>query len=559
MAFLKETVDFTSNGRFTPEDLDVAWAYLQVKQLYDIEQSSEGTKTINVGNFTQKVKEAYLANLASSVTNQGTPNNNIDIGKLPGFIKDGADLSIPKRIKMKNFWTFTDVKSTQGVFDAKTGLYSTFTNCSWQTSTGQKDTTLFNLNSNGVLSLNDDGTLRNDRNWALFIRGHTRAVTRGTFFSKGGFEFAFTDTLLRISSGPSGEQWKRRQHSYYVVGDINDYNYKNIDVVVVREGISMRVYINGEEKEMTVPSEQPEPLLGADSESTLDLPGKTWLYIDKIYISDIDTTGDDIVSADGVYTGLPNDYKYAHDMDIYDSFFNFKSMIPDNAGGFARVFNSNLYEDGVGKAKTEWVKPPVKTTANGYIPKTSCLKLSGKQFLNVPQVNFKKDFTLSFWVSTAARGTILDLPGENGGGTLGYSTGTAGDSENQGLQLWLKGLGNKKLPLYGNTGDQANTWNHIVVVKSGKSLCVWSNGKATKWTCVRLSEATENDLGMVTPKFKGIGATEELYISHVRVAEYAVMNPPVDNIGLKTTWTDVDELKRDTDTQRLSSYIPDYL
>lgn len=559
MAFLKETVDFSSDGRFTEKDLDIAWAYLQVKELYNLEQaSSSAPKTINISNFAQKVKEAYVSNLASNVTNQSNPVSDINIQKLPGFIKSGADLSIPKRIKMKNFWTFTDVKSTQGVFDAKTGLYSTFTDCNWLTGTNM-DKSLFNLNNNGVLNLNDVGSLRNDRNWALFIRGHTRAITSGVFFQKGGFEVAFTSSLLRITSGPSGAKWKDRQHSYYVLGDINDYSYKNIDIVVVREGISMRVYVNGSELEMTVPSEQPEPMLGSDSDATLDLPGRTWLSLDKIYISDIDTTGDDIVSAEGVYTGLPNDYKYAHDMDLYESFFNFKSMVPDSAGGFARVFNSQLYENNVGKAATEWEKPPVKTTANGYIPKTSCLSLYGNRFLNLPQVNFKKDFTLSFWVSTAARGSFLSFPGENGSGTLGYTTGGVGDTESQGLTLWLTGLGIKTLPLTGNTGDQANTWNHIVIVKSGKSLCVWSNGQASKWTCVTLSETTENSLGKATPRFEGIGATEKLYLSHARVAEYAVMNPPVENIGRKSVWTEVDQLKSEIDTQRLSSHIPDYL
>lgn len=558
MAFLKETVDFTSNGRFTPEDLDVAWAYLQVKELYDLEQASSDPKTINTSNFTQKVKEAYISNLASNVTNQANPVSDVNISKLPGFIKDGADLSIPKRIKMKNFWTFTDVKSTQGVFDAKTGLYSTFTNCNWLTGVAL-DQQLFKLNINGVLNLNDDGSLRNDRNWALFIRGHTRALTKGTIFRKGGFEAAITSTLFRITSGPSGAKWGERQHSYYVLGNINDYSYKNIDIVVVREGISMRVYVNGNELEMTVPSEQPEPMLGSDSEATLDLPGSTWLSLDKIYISDIDTTGDDIVSAEGVYTGLPNDYKYAHDLDLYESFFNFKSMIPDNAGGFGRVFGSQLYVDGNPLAKTEWEAPPSKSITNGYVGKTSCLALYGARYLNVPQVNFRKDFTISFWMSTAARGPILSFVGESGNGTFGYSYGTAGDTESQGITIWVKDFGTKKLPLFNNTGDQGNAWHHIVIVKSGKSLGVWSNGQATRWSCITLDEDAENTLGKATPKFKGVGATEKLYLSHIRVAEYAVMNPPVENIGRKSVWTEVDQLKNNIETQRLSSYVPDYL
>ena len=37
------------------------------------------------------------------------------------------------------------------------------------------------------------------------------------------------------------------------------------------------------------------------------------------------------------------------------------------------------------------------------------------------------------------------------------------------------------------------------------------------------------------------------------------MNPPVENIGRKSVWTEVDQLKNNIETQRLSSYVPDYL
>ena len=125
--------------------------------------------------------------------------------------------------------------------------------------------------------------------------------------------------------------------------------------------------------------------------------------------------------------------------------------------------------------------------------------------------------------------------------------------------MWIQDVGIKTLPLFNNTGQQANAWNHIVIVKSGKSLCVWSNGQASQWSCITLNESAENKLGKATPKFKSVGAAEKLYLSHARVADYAVMNPPVENIGRKTVWTEVDQLKEVTETQRLSNYVPDYL
>lgn len=559
MGFLKETVDFNSDGEFTDKDLDVAWAYLQAKELYKLEQQSDGDKTINEGNFADKVKEVYNNNKASNIGRGGA--GDISIKALPGFIKSGAALTVPKSLKFKHFWTFTDVKST-GVLDAATGTLSTYTNCNWTTSTNF-DAPLFNFGVNGSLLLNDQNSIRNDRNWALFLRGKTRTSVGsagGILCRKGGFEVEVASPYIRVSSGPAGASWNSRIHLYFNIGNADMFSYKDVDIVILREGISIRLYLNGEEQKLDNPAEMPEPIVGTDSDGMLEIPGQSWVYMDKAYISEIDISGDDIVDASGTYTGLPNDYKFNHDLDLYDSYFNFKSYFPDNKGSFARVDNTSKWmgEGGTAGARSEWSQPPTLTKSNGYIPKTSCLKLTGNAVLSTPQIDFTKDFTLSFWVNYLHPKTFLTFDG--GSDVLfGYVPGNQGKLPASGWQFDFGGNDQRLLALEGNDGDHENTWNHVAIVKCGDNIGVWTNSKCNKWSVISVTQEQQSTIGICTPKFKPFWTTGDLYLSHMKIAQYAVCNVPIDNIGQKSSWTAIDELKTTSDTQRLMPYIPDWV
>ena len=171
---------------------------------------------------------------------------------------------------------------------------------------------------------------------------------------------------------------------------------------------------------------------------------------------------------------------------------------------------------------------PSLDTSNGYVAKDKCIGLTleqtgGKipQYMSCPSVDFRKDFTISFWVSFASTFTkFLRITGENGVQlTLQMHWQK---SEENGIKMKL-GDTEKTFNVKGIGAGADAKWQHITIIKNGDYLSLWANGKyGDTSTYFTLSDEDKTNMGGSSVEFYTENEVNKLYLSHVRILKYAV-------------------------------------
>ena len=544
MAIIKESIDLNGDSEFSTEDLDICWAYLQTKALH------KAGGDITIDNFISTAKNIYNTNKTSNIAEASDQL----MKRLPGYMKDGADVKLSKTLKYKKLWMFNDIKANGNLLDSVTRTKSSaYTGCSWITKKGDSTLPLFNTANNGKIELDDQGDIRSDRDWTLYIKGTTRwsgAVKKGPIFNKGTFivKFFTRNEVTRVAVSSSGATYKDSVHNFFDLptGKIaDDYADTTLEISVIREGISIRLFLNGLECFMALPSEQPEPVFGESASLPLTIQGKLWKTIETVYISDIDFIGQDVVDVQNTYTGFKQSYKLAHDMDITNSFFAFKQFFPDANGNWSQVLNSRY---GSGEtAQAIWSDQPVLSqTATDYTSKAKCLRLSTngnkREELRIPSVNMTGDFTIAMWVSVPTAGSFITFEGVSKNLTGGFHSDLATDQE------WFWEIDSKKYKRGFDlqaSDNELNKWHHVTIVKNGDNIGLWSNGITGTWTHFTLTDAQQNGLSSCVVKINSPtnNSVDYIYISHVRVLPYAISHIPIASVGMRSSWTFIDELQ----------------
>ena len=553
MAIIKESIDLNGDGEFSTEDLDICWAYLQTKALH------AAGDNITVDNFISTAKSIYDTNKASNIAGASDEL----MKRLPGYMKDGADIKLSKTLKYKKLWMFNDIKAEGYLLDSITRTKSsTYTGCSWITKKGESTFPLFNTTSNGKVDLDDQGDIRSDRDWTLYIKGTTRwsgAVERGPIFNKGTFIVKFftpANGNTRVSVSSSGASYKESIHNFFdlpVGKTANNYADTTLEISVIREGISIRLFLNGIECFMALPSEQPEPVFGESATAPVTIQGKMWKTIETVYISDIDFTGQDVLDTQNTYTGFKQSYSLAHDMDITNSFFAFKQFFPDVNGKWSQVLNS-VYGGGEDGQAIWSDQPELNQPSTDYTSKAKCLRLSTnknkREQLKIPSVDMTGDFTIAMWVSVPTTGSFIIFEGVSKNLTGGFHNELAEYKE------WFWEIDNIKhkrgFDLQAST-DKLNKWHHVTIVKNGDNIGLWSNGSTGTWTHFTLNDGQQNALGSCVVKINSPtnNSVDYIYISHVRVLPYAVSHIPVGNVGMRSSWAFIDELQAPVESPQL--------
>lgn len=527
-----ETTDFNNDGAYTGSDLDIAWAYLQIKALFEA-----GDATITPANFVEKVVAQYDLNKSANIAEQ---SDDVTVS-LPGNIADGAPAPrIP--VQFKKLWIFHNPDSPTTIMESISGLdKGTMTDVNWFPSGTTKDTDLMYLKNSSVISLDDEGDLRSDRNWTLYIKGQFKGVSNNkSIFKKGNFEMVFYTSgekvSVRVSS--SGASWGQRIHNYYASPYTPaELDWKEFEVSLVREGVTFKLYINGEECYKSAQGDSPDPIFGEDKNLPIVLKGTEFSRLDKIYITESSFIGFSVLDAVGDYHGDVNLYSFAHDMDISNSYYQWNQYFPDRYGSFAKLFN--IPSGNIPEKQKHWVTPPTLDTGNGYVAKSKCLKLGEYdwgEYMKLPTVDFRKDFTISFWVSfNDTDKDFLEVEGEDGSKLRMRFFWKKTEAE--GLKVWI-GSEEKVFPVPGLGAGADAKWQHITVIKNGPFVGVVTNGTfPDTWTYFNLSNGVQTAMGSGNVTFINPNKAKNLYLSHIRVLDYAVSHIPRGGVGgLKTNY-----------------------
>ena len=160
------------------------------------------------------------------------------------------------------------------------------------------------------------------------------------------------------------------------------------------------------------------------------------------------------------------------------------------------------------------------------------------------------DFTIAMWVSVPTAGPFITFEGVSKSLTGGFHIDLATDLE------WFWDIDNIKhkrgFDLQAST-DKLNKWHHVTIVKNGDNIGLWSNGSTGTHTHFTLNDGQQNALGACTVKINSPtnNPLDYIYISHVRVLPYAISHIPVANVGMRSSWTFIDELQAPVESPQL--------
>jgi hypothetical protein len=553
MANLVEKVDYNADRDFGSADLDISWAYLQTKKLYELEQielasNPNFTTTISLSNWVSKVREQYELNMTSGIAETSTAA----VTDLPGYLKNEvptADL----KVSFEALWTCNDIYNGSKTWTETSTLLDsvsleetgTLSSCSWETESNQR---LLKLPSTwSSIKFNHNGKLNNHKSWILYIKGKIKNLNDSRMFWLGDMWKIqlYTDYIVLIGSS-NGKTWCRWPSPR------DSYAGKDLEVYLVKDGIEVSIYLNGVLAEKTSPQSQPEYISMSDAESEpLVISGKTWEYIDTVFITDNLLDANFVVNASNQYVGEPLAFKYKTQLSQVSTFFASGQYIQDRYANFGRLLNGfPAYDTSAGGATpVTWFPETSGGTSNGYVPNERMLMLiktskSKKlQYLKVGDFNFSGNFTIGFWVRTPARAskflTIHSATDDKSFGVMYSSSGTSFGLVMPGKSGW-NSFSSKKDNVLPSGTAATDDWQYVTVVKNGNVVGLWLNGE---YCCTStISDADNIAMGSNELRLNST-SSGSAYYSDLTILSYAISQVPSGTSGLQSSYPFIDELK----------------
>ena len=563
---IKEILDFDGDVKFTGKDLDIAWAYLQIKKLLEL-----GTAGIDVYNFRAKVIEQYVINKTAGIAEA----SDAVVRSLPGKLVLGMPKGIDQPVFLKR-WTLDDmfkdhvitndrnVSIPTNVFESISGESAGEIVNGYWTATKNSNTSpdkLLGLSaSGGELQLDDKGSISSITSWVLHWKAFTQYLPRKILFIKGDSDPKFTITALSqkrnvlLDNGSKVDKvaflTSANVYNFFQVPfgkSWNDYSWKTVDFYLAREGQDVRFFMDNNEGEgplecpQEIPGSLPTLINMNEKSSPVTFSGSAYSTISDVWISDGTTNGDSLPF-------LPKPaarFQFASDLNLTDSYFNYSNFFQDKFGGFAQIYGIDKAGDllaGSPGNQTHWTTAKTQDgTLHGYQPRDRCLELKkGYQYMGIENFNFNTNFTVSFWVRSGSAAPLLKCVN----GTNEFSFERRWDKE--AFDVKLNGTLKSRLWMTGLTQTSlSNNWHHVTIVKNKNVLGFWTNGNFTGW--LTLTDQEISDMGYAKLQFFG-DTSFPVYLSDVRVFGYALSNIPANDFGKRTSYDFIDGLKQRLDS-----------
>lgn len=527
-----ETIDFNGDDQFTGADLDITWAYLQIKRLYEL-----GDATITADNFKQKVIDQYNLNKDNFLAEPSSA----EIRILPGAAETGLPSwsTTEDPVQYSRLWSVNDLFSdtpnvawsrpttTPGdLYESiEASTTGTISGHEWAHPSDEANSPILILWNAGKISLADTGALKNNKSWTLHFRVTVRKLD-GIMFSKGTFEVKFFQgDIIGVLSGSGVKNW----FNYPSGKDGSEYNDSTFDFYFCREGQAVTMFMdtgNGpEECPQSVMGSLPIMLSRSDYTHNLEFHGKLVKHISDIYITD------NILSGILPYFTNPPSYRLRHDLNIDDSWFSWKNVILD-------IYGNGAYFDGAaGSSQGHWYTGSKLTSGLhfGFVPRSRCLVAYPNQYLRVDDMNFSSNWTFSCWIRSKGTGDYYPFlkfhftkTFEVGFKWNGINTKLPNGTEKR---IIVQSMKDESYPTVDN-------WHHVTLVRNRSLIGIWLNGEYLDYL---VADETASD-GLTFCELR-LGDGKGVFMADVRVLNYAMTHIPANGRGNQTAWSFIDELK----------------
>lgn len=553
MANIQEKTSFDKSSGFTAKDLDIAWAYLQVKKLWEQEVAS-GEETITPNNFRDKVIEIYELNKSANIAEA----NSEDVHTLPGRLSFGLPLNL-KQINFQKRWTLNDMwnshdvsgdrnlRKPTDVWESIGGeIAGTTENFNW-TSSKNDNVNLNYMGNTAKVSLLDGGTLRSDKSWTLHFRAKIKEFN-GVLFTKGTNTTNWNNNpffqlqvfgngrKIGVFTGLGVKNW----FAFPEGTTKATYSNKFVHFYFVREGQNVRMFIDDgsgpKESMQTIPGALPELINMTDINAPLVFSGSIMSCLEDVWVSDNEFTADDLINT--IKPAIR--YRFAHDLDLETSYFAWKNLFRDRYGNYGQIFNYAQGNPGGGQEGSQghWAVPPTPAgTHFGWQTRARVLKLDNtKKALQVNNVNFNSNFTVSFWLRTNATSQVVKFVGESD--TFIFQQ----KSNKTHFRLKCNGKTKDIASSTLSANPLKDNWYHITLVKNRNLIGLWVNGEIGNWDFIALTNVEIQAIGWSNLEFRG--ESNDVYYSDIRVLDYAMCNIPAKGYGTQSSYGFIDTLKQ---------------
>lgn len=597
MAQLNEKADYNNTGDFDSFDLDISWAYLQIKKLYQLEQAEieagtldKNDATITSTNFRKKVYDQYALNKEAGIAEE----TDLEPAVLPGLLSDGLPFTL-KQPNLVKHWACNDFfndeepwqpRSVNGPTSFMESIEGGRDKCVIVGNVGhhevgspandgvEKSGNLYGFWEPATrVKFYDDGKISN-KNFCLHFKvnglstggyhweaGGTQNGDVPLFYKSNvdwwqpglGFGLTLYDGTMGIyADGSPATNWL----GWPVGTSMEDYKWKEVDFYIVREGLDVKVFVYhsnfsvGGECLAQVPGSMPSIVTLGNKNAPLVFGG-------KVGQTNFISTVNDVWIADNIgFDDLPlliannrhsRSFFQKQTLNTTNSFFGFIEQMLDEVGNVA-FLRANFkarwaaWDNAAGQSKQDhWVDAP--SPNNGFQTPDDpgkCLSLiSRNEVFRVPNLNFTGNFTIGFWMQTNGEynDTIQLANTSFKGMALNYN----------GSGLRTIGYDNWTQKQWNIPGFDKNKWHHIVIVKNGRYIGFWIDGvynDSESWKQFTPSYISET--GSVDLLINGGDSTElsnAVYLSSVKVVPYAMCHIPIWGKGTRTSYPFIDILK----------------
>mgnify|MGYP002629745264 CR=1 FL=1 len=555
MANLVEKVDYNANRDFGASDLDISWAYLQVKKLYALEKLTLASNpsfvpTISMSNWITKVREQYEQNKTHGIAESSTD----PVVDLPGYLKNEVPASDFK-VAFEALWTCNDIYDGSKTWVKTNTLFDSISqqetailgSCEWKTGNNER---LLKLPSSwSSVNFDHQGHLNNHKSWVLYIKGKVKDLNQSKMIWMGDkWQITMYDQALVLQGSYSNKTWCLWPEPRA------SYAGKDLEVYLIKTGIEVSLYINGKECIKEAPQSQPSFISKSDAETKkLTLSGKTWEYVDKVFITDNLMNAEHVINATGQYLGEPVSYKNKSALSQTNTYFASGQYIQDRYGNFIRLQNGFPAYDTLGsKDAVDWFPLTTGGTGKGYVPNERMLELivtsksKKSRYLKVSDFNFSGNWTVGFWMRTPGRATrfltIHSATDDKEFALMYDSAGSAIGIAKPGKTGWNKFTVKSANVMNTSAADNATDhWQYITLVKNGNQIFLWFN--EIPITGVGLSDEENTAMGSNELRLNST-ATGPSYYSDLSIVPYAMSHIPWGGDGQRTSWPFIAELKK---------------
>tara|TARA_B100001093_G_scaffold507646_1_gene568501 strand:+ start:51 stop:1664 length:1614 start_codon:yes stop_codon:yes gene_type:complete len=515
------TADFNLTNIYGDGDLDIGWAFIQVKRLLELSADDNITiagETFNVKDsfvLRDAIQKMYDVNIAAGISQESQG----DVYHPPMMLSSET---------YTRLWRINDIfeigRSGKSPTESHNTIYESIEGERTGTITGDFTWARKNTSDLGYLKLSKDASISFDDKdilrfpYSISFSFYYESSGDLIFLRKGNFYLEIKNSYVHLKKTNSS-----KYNSFKLPNNLSHADLKNKwvefrliavktpDLSTGTANPEYKVFIDNVECENTKFSLN-NVINGDDAKQPWIFNCNPITYLKNFRMSRSTVS----------YPDTAEDFAYDHPLDL-ESSFNYKlfeNELIDNAG--TQILITDF--PGINNQHKAWYDKPA--TTNSVVGSPNVLKVietGGGRKVTTQNIDISKDFTVSFWfrANTSSDGVVLFDAEDTQGNSFAVNLNT------DAIDVKFPA----KTYTYSSSINYTSDWTHLVAMKTGEIFSLYINGTLVMWKTAGPNVGTATEMDFV---FGGLSSrSTRFYLSSLKILRYSIHHPEIvgwDNI-----------------------------